>query len=209
VRRSEAIAVLVPWARAAGAITITTEQAIGAWRAAVPESANEIPDHLDIVGCMGSASAIGLGIALARPERAVLVVDGDGSLLMQLGSLVTIVGAAPPNLYHVVFENGVYETSGAQPLPGEGRFDLVGMARAAGYAHVARFDAPDRLAADLAGLMQRRGPVFVSLRTDPEDGFRVRSSAGTRLDLQVHALRVRLAAEAQRGRTGSAEHAPR
>ena len=183
----------MPWARAAGAITIVTEQAIGAWRAAVSAPANEIPDHLDIVGCMGSASAIGLGIALARPERAVLVVDGDGSLLMQLGSLVTIVGAAPANLYHVVLENGVYETSGSQPLPGEGRFDLVGMARAAGYAHVAHFDHADRFAADLPVLMERRGPVFVSLRTDPEDGFRVRSSAGTRLDLQMHALRARLA----------------
>jgi phosphonopyruvate decarboxylase len=193
VRRSQAIGVLVPWARAAGAITITTEQAIGAWRAAAPEPANEIPDHLDIVGCMGSASAIGLGIALAQPERSVLVVDGDGSLLMQLGSLVTIVGAAPANLFHFVFENGVYETSGGQPLPGEGRFDLAEMARAAGYAHVARFEAADRFAAELPALMERRGPVFVSVRTEPEDGFRVRSSAGTRLDYQMHRLHARLA----------------
>src|SRR5215210_429037 len=138
MRRQEAIAALV--AHRAGAITIVTEQAIGAWRAAVPEAPNEIPDHLDIVGCMGSASTIGLGIALARPERKVIVVDGDGSLLMQLGSLVTMAGAAPANLVHVVFENGVYETSGSQPLPAEGRFDLAQMARAAGYAQVATFD---------------------------------------------------------------------
>ena len=138
MRRQEAIAALV--AEREGAITITTEQAIGAWRNAVPEAANAIPDHLDIVGCMGSASTIGLGIALARPERRVMVVDGDGSLLMQLGSLVTIAGAAPANLFHFVFENGVYETSGSQPLPAEGRFDLAEMARAAGYAHVASFE---------------------------------------------------------------------
>src|SRR5207237_10580499 len=137
MRRKDAIAALV--GERGEAITITNQQAIGAWRAAVAEPANEIPDHLDIVGCMESASTIGLGIALARPERKVIVVDGDGSLLMQLGSLVTIAGAAPANLYHFVFENGVYETSGSQPLPGEGRFDLAEMARAAGYAHSARY----------------------------------------------------------------------
>src|ERR687885_991339 len=192
MRRKDAIAALVD--QRGDAITITTEQAIGAWRAAVPQSANEIPDHLDIVGCMGSASTIGLGIALARPERKVIVVDGDGSLLMQLGSLVTIAGAAPANLYHFVFENGVYETSGSQPLPAEGRFDLAQMARAAGYADSRRFDDASEFAAALPDLLRQRGPVFVSVRTEPEDGYRVRSSAGTRLDLQMHALHQRLAA---------------
>src|SRR5262249_52569152 len=150
-------------------------------------------DHLDIVGCMGSASTIGLGIALAQPERKVIVVDADGSLLMQLGSLVTIAGAAPPNLFHFVFENGVYETSGSQPLPAEGRFDLTEMARAAGYAHAVRYQHAAALHEALAELFQRRGPVFVSVWTDAEDGYRVRSSTGTRLDLQMHALRERLA----------------
>jgi len=190
VRRQAAIAALV--AARADAITITTEQAIGGWRAAVPQPANHIPDHLDIVGCMGSASTIGLGIALAQPERKVIVVDGDGSLLMQLGSLVTIAGAGPANFYHFVFENGVYETSGSQPLPAEGRFDLHEMARAAGYAHSMQFDDADAFASSLLGLLNQRGPVFVSVRTEPEDGYLVRSSAGTRLDLQMHALRERL-----------------
>jgi thiamine pyrophosphate-dependent acetolactate synthase large subunit-like protein len=190
MRRQEAIAALV--AERGDAITITTEQAIGAWRAAVPEAPNAIPDHLDIVGCMGSASTIGLGIALARPERRVIIVDGDGSLLMQLGSLVTVAGAAPANLFHFVFENGVYETSGSQPLPAEGRFNLAHMARAAGYAHVAAFADAASFAAALPALLHERGPVFVSVRTQPEDGFRVRSSAGTRLDVQMHALRERL-----------------
>ncbi len=195
MRRQEAIAGLV--AHRADAITIATEQAIGAWRAAAPEPANAIPDHLDIVGCMGAASTIGLGIALARPERQVIVVDGDGSLLMQLGSLVTIAGAAPANLFHFVFENGVYETSGSQPLPAEGRFDLAQMARAAGYAHVATFDDSATFARALPTLLSRRGPVFVSVRTEPEDGYKVRSSAGTRLDLQMHALRARLLGDAR------------
>src|SRR5438105_10765638 len=190
MRRKDAIAALV--GERGEAITITTEQAIGAWRTAVTEPANEIPDHLDIVGCMGSASTIALGIALARPERKVIVIDGDGSLLMQLGSLVTIAGAAPANLYHFVFENGVYETSGNQPLPAEGRLDLTDMARAAGYAHSVRFDEAADFAAGLPETLRRNGPVFVSVGTQSEDGYRVRSSAGTRLDLQMHALRKRL-----------------
>src|SRR5206468_7075445 len=111
------------------------------------------------VGCMGSASTIGLGIALAQPRRRVIVVDGDGSLLMQLGSLVTIAGAAPRNLYHFVFENGVYETSGSQPLPAEGRFNLRQMAAAAGYAHVAAFVDAAAFTSDLPELLRRRGPA--------------------------------------------------
>jgi phosphonopyruvate decarboxylase len=190
MRRVDAIAALV--SNSAGAITVTTEQAIGAWRAAVTEPANQIPDHLDIVGCMGSASTIALGIALAQPERRVIIVDGDGSLLMQLGSLVTVAGAAAPNLFHFVFENGVYETSGSQPLPGEGRFDLTEMARAAGYVHSLHFEAADDFAAKLPEVLQRHGPVFISVRTEPEDGFLVRSSAGTKLDQQMHNLRARL-----------------
>ena len=191
MRRAEAIAALVDHSR--GALTITTEQAIGAWRAAVPDPANQIPDHLDIVGCMGSASTIALGIALAQPQRKVIVVDADGSLLMQLGSLVTIAGAAPQNLVHFVFENGVYETSGSQPLPAEGSFDLTEMARSAGYPHTAKFADPGDFAAALPHILKRSGPVFVSVRTEAEDGYLVRSSAGTKLDQQMHALRNRLA----------------
>jgi phosphonopyruvate decarboxylase len=194
MRRIDAVAALV--ANRGDAITITTEQAIGAWRSLVPEPPNQIPDHLDIVGCMGSASTIGLGIALARPERRVIVVDADGSLLMQLGSLVTIAGAAPANLFHFVLENGVYETSGGQPLPGEGRFNLSAMARAAGYAEVLEFSNAVDFAAAVPRVLEMRGPLFVSLWTEPEDGYRVRSSAGTRLDLQMHALRRRLAQQA-------------
>jgi phosphonopyruvate decarboxylase len=111
---------------------------------------------------------------------------------MQLGSLVTIAGAAPPNLFHFVFENGVYETSGSQPLPAEGRFDLAEMARAAGYAHSLRFEDAATFGSALPEVLRRRGPVFISVRTEAEDGYRFRSSAGTRLDQQLHALRERL-----------------
>jgi sulfopyruvate decarboxylase subunit beta len=91
-----------------------------------------------------------------------------------------------------VFENGVYETSGSQPLPGEGRFDLAAMAQAAGYAHTATFSEAARFAEALPALLRRRGPVFISVRTEPQDGYLVRSSSGTRMDLQLEALHARL-----------------
>src|SRR3970040_512204 len=70
---------------------------------------------------------------LAPHARRVLVLDGDGSLLMQLGSLATIAGARPRNFVHFVFKNGVYHTSGSQEIPGGLTVDFVTMARGAGY----------------------------------------------------------------------------
>src|SRR3954469_2215600 len=177
-------------ARRGDAITITTEQCIKAWREAVPGAIDD-PTHIDVVGAMGSASSIGLGIALAQPARKVIVMDGDGSLLMQLGSLVTIAGAAPENLYHFLFENGVYATSGGQPLPAEGRVDFEVIARGAGVAHAARFDDASAFKAALPGLLERRGPVFVTLQIEPEVGV----PSGTRSALmgqQMRAVRKRL-----------------
>src|SRR3982751_2889636 len=129
MRRQEAITTLA--AARNGALSVATMQTVLAWH----EAGQAAENHVDNMGCMGTASALGLGLALARPDRKVMVLDGDGSLLMQLGSLVTIAGAAPANYYHFVFDNGLYETSGSQPLPAEGKFDLHEMARAAGYAH--------------------------------------------------------------------------
>ncbi len=169
----------------ADAITITTEQCIKAWREAVPGAMDD-PTHIDVVGAMGSASSIALGIALAQPERKVLVMDGDGSLLMQLRSLVTIAGAAPENLYHFVFENGVYATSGGQPLPAEGRLDFEVMARGAGFAHAERFDDASAFKEALPGLLNRRGPVFVTLQIEPEVGV----PSGTRSALMGDQMRA-------------------
>jgi sulfopyruvate decarboxylase subunit beta len=167
------------------AITITTEQCIKAWREAVPGALDD-PNHIDVVGAMGSASSIALGIALAQPSRKVIVMDGDGSLLMQLGSLVTIAGAAPDNLYHLVFENGVYATSGGQPLPAEGRMDFEMIARGAGFAHAARFDDASEFKAALPGLLDRRGPVFVTLQIEPEVGV----PSGTRSAMMGDQMRA-------------------
>jgi thiamine pyrophosphate-dependent acetolactate synthase large subunit-like protein len=84
-----------------------------------------------LLGLMGGAASIGLGLALGRPDREVWVIDGDGSVLMQLGVLSAIGGARPPNLTHIVIANGVYAVSGAQPIPTAP--DWPQLFRAAGY----------------------------------------------------------------------------
>ena len=97
---------------------------------------------LDLVlvpSSMGQATSYGLGLALAQPRRRVVVVNGDGSMLMNLGSLVSIVAAAPPNLVVILLDNGVYEVTGAQPVPGAGRVDFAALARACGLRAVHRY----------------------------------------------------------------------
>jgi hypothetical protein len=87
------------------------------------------PWNIRIAPLMGGASSVALGIALARPDRRVLVLDGDGSLAMQLGTLLTIAGAAAPNLLHFVFANGVLSEGGGRlPTAGAGRVDWPGLA---------------------------------------------------------------------------------
>src|SRR5574341_391030 len=108
------------------AVCVPTMTTAPAWRTIAPDDLS-----ITCVGFMGGASALGLGLALARPERRVVVFDGDGSLLMQLGSLATIAAARSRNLAHLVFKNGVYQTSGAQETPGGLAVDFVLMAKGA------------------------------------------------------------------------------
>ncbi len=145
-----------------GSVVVATMTVLGPFREA---STSEL--NIGCVGFMGGASGLGLGLALSHPERKVLVLDGDGSLLMQLGSLATVSGAAPPNYYHFVFHNGVYETSGSQAIPAEGRIDFAGMARAAGYRSTHRFDDLAELRTGLHSILAEEGPVFIELLVEP------------------------------------------
>jgi len=120
--------------------------------------------NLYSAGAMGQGSSWGLGLALGMPERKIMVLDGDGSLLMNLGSLVTIANAAPPNLYHFVFENGCYEANGSHPIPGQGRVSFAGIAREAGFPHSYEFDDLATFERMAAGLLALEGPVFVTLK---------------------------------------------
>src|SRR5712691_12366534 len=104
---------------------------------------------LPMAGCMGKASSFGLGVALGAPNRQVIVLDGDGSLLMNLGTMVTIGSQAPKNLVHFVMENWAYDTSGGQPVPGARTVDFPGLARASGYRQAYSFTDPGELRAKL------------------------------------------------------------
>ena len=117
---------------------------------------------------MGKASSFALGLALAQPDLKVFVFDGDGSLLMNLGTLVTIAEKAPRNLYHCVLENGVYAVTGGQPIPGVNKLSFAGMAKEAGYASAFEFDDLEDFASQAEEVLHAEGPVFICFKTVPE-----------------------------------------
>jgi sulfopyruvate decarboxylase subunit beta len=115
------------------------------------------------VGAMGQASSSALGFALGLPDRKIMVLDGDGSLLMNLGSLATIAGVGPKNLIHFVCQNGCYEANGEHPIPAQGSVSFSQFARGAGYKNVVEFSYISALRAQLPELISTPGPTFVSL----------------------------------------------
>lgn len=131
------------------------------------------PDPLDLVlvpSAMGSAPSMGLGLALAQPNRRVIVCNGDGSMLMNLGSLVSIVNARATNLVVIVFVNGTYEVTGSQPVPGAGVVDYAALARAAGFASVHAYASIEEWRRDVRHVIGVPGPTFVSLAVEPVHG---------------------------------------
>jgi len=164
MKRDDVLRVLRDEVEIINAIPVTTMQAIPAWyRLFGPTAA-----HLYAEGCMGSASALGLGLALAASNRKIIVIDGDGSLLMQLGSLSTIAHHRPKNLYHFVLANGKYETSGNQDLPRAPECPLDRLANAAGYAKTYSFDHVANFKRDLVEVLCEPGPIFINLVVDSE-----------------------------------------
>lgn len=125
-------------------------------------------DFIFVPSCMGHATSFGLGIALAQPKRRVIVSNGDGSMLMNLGSLVTIAAAAPPNLIVLVLDNGVYEVTGAQPVPGRADFAAIG--RASGFTSVHHFSRIEDWKTHIDRVLDSTGPVLVVLDVEPVPG---------------------------------------
>jgi phosphonopyruvate decarboxylase len=148
--------------------------------------------RLSSVPLMGGAASLGLGLALARPDQGVVVVDGDASLLMQLGGLVTVADSRATNLIHFVVHNGAQFTGGSKlPVPGGKSVDFCAMALAAGYASAHRFDNAASLADALPALLAARGPVFVALDVEPEaDQFGAHQPQPELPDRQFERMRV-------------------
>jgi len=114
------------------------------------------------IGAMGLGSSHALGLALGRPDKRIVVLDGDGSLLMNLGSLVSIAAAAPKNLVHFVCHNECYEANGGHPLPNP-KVDFAGLARSAGYAQVHDFSELRSFEQQVGHVLAQEGPVFATL----------------------------------------------
>jgi thiamine pyrophosphate-dependent acetolactate synthase large subunit-like protein len=122
-------------------------------------------------GAMGQGSSHALGLALGRPDKRVIVLDGDGSLLMNLGSLVTIANAAPKNFVHCLCENGTYETNGAIPIPRAGKIRFVDMAKAAGYPNTYEISNLGEWDRELEKILKAEGPTFVDLKVEPGEQY--------------------------------------
>jgi phosphonopyruvate decarboxylase len=121
--------------------------------------------HLYQVGSMGCASGMGLGVAL-NTTRPVVVLDGDGAMLMKLGTLATIGARAPKNLVHVILDNGAHESTGGQATVSP-NVDFAQIAIGCGYRTATRCDSPDGLERALALALEQPGPGLVHARIRP------------------------------------------
>ena len=117
---------------------------------------------------MGGHSGFGLGLALARPDKRVILFDSEGDILMSMGQLATIAEQAPANFYHFILDNEVYATTGGQPVPNAKRVDYAMIARGAGYPAAFNFSELDDFSAALPSILASPGPVFVALKVWPE-----------------------------------------
>jgi sulfopyruvate decarboxylase subunit beta len=142
-------------------VVVTTMTSVAVW----PEFSDSPLDFHYIPSAMGHGPALGLGIALAQPERGVIVLNGDGGTLMSLGCLVTLA-AHPADVYLVILDNALYEVTGGQPTAGAGRVDYAALARGAGIPRAYAFDTLEGWQAGAAEALSGPGPVAVWLKVE-------------------------------------------
>jgi sulfopyruvate decarboxylase subunit beta len=116
---------------------------------------------------LGLASSVGLGLALALPHRKVVIFDGDGSILLNLGSLATMANQNPKNLIHIVFDNECYESSRGAPTATSGVTDLAAIARGAGFVHVASVTDVQQFETAFLEALKRNELSFILAKVDP------------------------------------------
>jgi len=143
-------------------IVVTTMSTARDWMT-LPQS------PLDLVfvpSAMSHATSVGLGLALAQSQRRVIVANGDGSMLMNLGSLVSIASSGARNIVVVLFDNGVYEVTGAQPTPGSRAVDFAAIAKGSGFASVFTCNSLDAWKSGVQEILAAPGPAFAWLRVE-------------------------------------------
>jgi sulfopyruvate decarboxylase beta subunit len=121
------------------------------------------PANFYMIGSMGVAPAIGLGVALAKPEKKVVVFDGDGNVLMGMGTLATVGALKPKNLIHIVFDNEVYGSTGNQPTLSR-LIRLDQLAKAAGYVNVERAREREDIVYEFKDMLKKDGPSFLLIK---------------------------------------------
>jgi thiamine pyrophosphate-dependent acetolactate synthase large subunit-like protein len=146
-------------------IVIPTMASIAIW----PQLSDQPLDFAYMPSSMGQGPALGLGLALAHPEHGAIVINGDGSMLMNLGSLVSLANH-PANVFVVIIDNGIYEITGGQATAGKGHTDFAGLARAAGIGRVYTFATVADWRAGAAGALADPGPAVIVLHVEGRPG---------------------------------------
>ena len=134
-------------------------------------SSGHRPQNFYMLGSMGLAIPIALGVALAQPKRHVIALEGDGSLLMQLGCLATIAALKPANLTMVIMDNGLYQITGGQKTPAAGTANYVALARASGLTKCAWAADEEDFESLIDGALAEGGPTFIAARIDDQPGI--------------------------------------
>lgn len=136
-------------------------------------AAQDRPENFYMWNAMGMAASVGLGLAMAAPERRVVILDGDGALLMNLGSLASEGWRAPPNLVHIVFDNRIHGMTGGQPTATSAGADLARIAQGAGFPHAERAETLPAFQSAVERCWVEPGPWFVqALVNQRERGVR-------------------------------------
>lgn len=129
---------------------------------------NDRSENFYMLGSMGLASAIALGIAVNRPERKVIILDGDGNLLMSMGILAQIARLSPKNLVHIVLDNEVYNSTGNQPTI-SAQVSLEDIAKSSGYTKVTKVTGRGTFETTLKKCLNARGPSFILAKIKPDN----------------------------------------
>jgi len=119
-----------------------------------------------MIGSMGLASSIGLGVAVSRPDQKTIIIDGDGNVLMSMGTLAMIAAAAPKNLLHVVIDNEAYESTGSQRSLSNS-VSLEKVAQSAGYLQIKKVTTKNQIKDAFQELAKKDGPSFLLIKVEP------------------------------------------
>lgn len=155
----QALEVLLP--HRGDRIVVTTMSSAGIW----PQISSSPLDFCYIPSAMGHAPGLGLGLALSQNKRGVIVINGDGCMLMSLGSLVTLA-QNPANVYLLIFDNGLYEVTGGQKVAGAGRTNFAAIANGAGISRVYACETLDAWQNSAEEALSGPGPVVICLKVE-------------------------------------------